>query len=141
MNRQQAMARLIEDLLADVRDYGELRGVLEQQFHAAVRHETVRLEQLAACIVTLVDTLDQRREDRLMLMYALTGEDQPRNLDRILMQLPLAMRSKVEAQWQALESAVRECKALNTRNCELIVEQNALMQRVLHGEEGLYVAN
>lgn len=141
MTRQEAMNRLIQDVLADVRDYGLLRAMLEEQFQCAVRHETARLGHLADEIVSLVDTLDKRREDRLMLMYALTGQEAPRNVDALLPMLTPAARVTLSQQWQALESAVRECKALNTRNCELIVEQNAIMQRVLHGEEGLYVAN
>lgn len=141
MTRNEAMLRLIRDVQADVRDYGSLRQLLENQFQSAVRHETSRLNQLANEIVVLVDTLDSRREDRVMLIHALTGETDPHNIQGVLAQLTANAHDTLTTQWQALEALVRECKSLNTRNCELIVEQNAIMQRVLHGEDSIYAAN
>ena len=141
MTRNEAMLRLIRDVQADVRDYAVLRVLLEDQFQSAVRHDTSRLNQLAHDIVAQVDSLDSRRENRVMLIHALTGETNPHHIQGVLDQLSNGARDTLSTQWHELEVLVRECKALNTRNCELIVEQNAIMQRVLHGEEGIYAAN
>lgn len=138
MTRQDAIAKLILDVLADIQGYDTLAGMLEEQFHAALRHDTDQLCLLADDIVELVDIMDQRREERLTLIHALTGEQAPHNIDGVLAQLNPMARASLSVKWQELESKVRECKQRNTRNCELIVEQNTIMQQVLHGDGGLY---
>lgn len=140
MNRQEAVARLIRDVQSDIEDYGVLRQALAQQFDSAMLHDSHKLAELADQITALVDTLDQRRVARMAITRALTGEAQPRNIQGVLEQLAVGPRTVLEALWQELERLVRECKQLNVRNCEFIVEQNAIMQRVLHGEESTYAA-
>lgn len=138
MTRQDAIAKLILDVLADIQAYDALAIMLEDQFHAALRHDTDQLCRLADDIVELVDVMDRRREERLTLIHALTGEQTPRNIDGVLAQLNPMARASLSVKWQELESKVRDCKQRNTRNCELIVEQNSIMQQVLHGDGAVY---
>lgn len=139
MTRQQNLARLIRDVQADIGDYGVLRGLLDRQFHAALAHHGAELAALAEQITATVEILDKRRAHRIELLRVLTGEPRPRSLDRLLAQLPPAPRELLASCWHELEQLVRDCKAQNVCNCELIVEQNALMRRVLHGEGDTYV--
>lgn len=138
MTRQDAIAKLILDVLADIQGYTDLSLMLDDQFKAALRHDTDRLCVLSDDIIELVDVMDHRREERLTLILALTGEPAPRNIDGVLAQLNPMARASLSTKWQELEALVRECKARNTRNCELIVEQNTIMQHVLHGDGALY---
>lgn len=140
MNRQEAVARLVHDVQSDIEDYGVLRQALVRQFESAMLHDSHRLAELAAQITDLVDTLDQRRLARMAITRALSGQAQPRNLQAVFDLLAPPARTALEGLWRELEELVRECKQLNVRNCEFIVEQNALMQRVLHGEESTYAA-
>lgn len=140
MTRQQALAQLIRDVQADIACYGVLRQALDSQFQAALHHDSAGLSAVAQKITDLVDELERRRQLRMTLTQALTGEARPSSIDAVLTQLASAPRALLTTGWDTLESLVRECKALNTRNCELIVAQHSLMQRVLHGEEGTYAA-
>lgn len=137
MTRQEAVARLTHGVRADVQDYQRLQALLEEQFAAALRHHATRLTELAESIATLVDGLEQRRRERVMLAGALLGTDKPA-MPALFARLPDGPRAPLEAAWHQLEQLVRDCKTLNQRNCNLMVEQHALMQRVLHGEGDTY---
>lgn len=140
MTRQQALAQLIRDVQADIASYSVLRDALDHQFQAALRHDSSTLSAVAQEITDLVSDLEQRRQVRVTLTQALTGNPQPASIAPVLTQLASAPRALLATGWDTLEGLVRECKARNTRNCELIVAQHSLMQRVLHGEEGTYAA-
>lgn len=141
MSRPAALSRLARDVQADLTDYAMLRDALAHVFDAAMRHESERMAELTAQVGRLVDTLNQRRDTRVALTRALTGDAAPRSLDGVLAQLAPAAREQLASHWRELEALVRECKQLNSRNCAFVVEQHALMQRVLHGEEGVYVGS
>lgn len=139
MTRQEALTRVLRDVASDIADYGRLRDALEHQFQAALRHDSARLTDITQEITDLVDLLEQRRLMRVQLTQALTKEAQPRSIDGVLAQLHGAQREALATDWATLEELVRGCKALNSRNCDLIVTQNTIMQHVLHGEENCYV--
>lgn len=134
-----ALARLLRDAQADLADYGQLADLLEQQFDSAMQHDGARLTALAPQITALVDTLDERRRARVALAAQLLGPQAPVELAALLERVPAGHRASVQAMWDRLGAAVQQCKARNARNARLMTEQNALLQRVLHGpQEGLY---
>lgn len=134
----EVLARLLRDLHADRSAYARLRELLEAQFQAALRHRSEQLAALAADIVTLVEALDQRRAVRSELLLALLGRNSKPSVEALLQRLSGGSAQTLTAAWQGLEQQVIECKALNLRNCQLITDQHALMQRVLGVEEATY---
>ncbi|MBJ7310696.1 flagellar export chaperone FlgN [Rugamonas sp. CCM 8940] len=136
MTRQQAMHGLLQGLAEDGRDYPLLHELLEQQFRAALRHQSAPLAEVAESISALVDQLDARRRLRLQLAQRLLGP-QPA-MAQVFALLKSGARDKAEADWHALEQQVLECKRVSKRNGELLLNQHTIMQRVLHGEEHLY---
>lgn len=134
----EVLARLLRDLHADRSAYARLRELLEEQFQAALRHRSEQLGGLAADIVALVEQLDQRRAVRSELLLALLGRNSKPSVEALLQRLSGASAQTLAAAWQGLEQQVIECKALNLRNCQLITDQHALMQRVLGIEEASY---
>jgi flagellar biosynthesis protein FlgN len=136
VSRQDAMRALLQGLAADLLAYPQLLDLLEQQFEAAVRHQSARLGQLADAISTLVDTMEERRAARVALVQRLLGPQGTMPQAFALLKNPA--RERMTADWQALEHSVRECKRLGKRNSDLLVEQYSIMQRVLHGEELIY---
>ena len=134
----EVLARLLRDLHADRSAYARLRELLEAQFQAALRHRSEQLAALAADIVALVEQLDQRRAVRSELLLALLGRNSKPSVEALLQRLSGASAQTLAAAWQGLEQQVIECKALNLRNCQLITDQHALMQRVLGVEEATY---
>jgi flagella synthesis protein FlgN len=136
---QPVLAQLLRDAQADLLDYGVLADLLQQQFDSALQHDAAPLEALAPQIVAIVDTLEQRRRTRERLVAQLLGAQTPLSMAALIERLPAAHRAPVQALWDRLEQAVRDCKALNARNARLMTEQQALLQRVLHGTpEPLY---
>ena len=86
-----------------------------------------------------LDALDQRRRARVELVTQLLGPQTPASMAALFERLPAARRAPVQALWERLEQAVTDCKTRNARNARLMTEQQALLQRVLHGaQEPLY---
>lgn len=140
MKVTEALSHLLRDMHADRSGYARLRELLEQQFEAALRHQAERLSALADDIVALVDELNARGLQRGALLRQLLGQrpqTEP-SMAALLQRLPSAVGQTLSIAWQSLEQQVRECKDLNQRNCHLITEQHALMQRVMGVEEALY---
>ena len=135
-SRQDAMRTLLQGLAADLLAYPQLHALLEQQFEAAVRHHSARLGELAEAITALVDTMEERRAQRVALVQRLLGPHGTMAQAFALLKNPA--RERMEADWRSLEHSVRECKRLGKRNSDLLVEQYTIMQRVLHGEEQIY---
>ena len=136
ITRQEAIERVLQGIRDDRQGYGALLVLLEEQFQAALRHQTEQLKVLAEQIVSAVEVLDGRRSQRMSLANALLG---PRPAMASLFALLQAdAQARSIAEWEALEQMVVECKRLNTRNSQLLTEQFTTMQRVLHGEEHIY---
>lgn len=136
--------QLMRDLQTDLREYRELHGLLEAQFQAALRHDATALQALAAEVTVLVDRLDQRRLNRRELLNKLLPTHPAPGMADVLALLPAQgpMRTNAARGWEHLEALVRACKERNARNGRLMADQQAVFQRVLHGEENpLYGAN
>ena len=136
MPRQDAMRALLAGIADDLRAYPALQDLLEQQFHAALRHQATQLGQVAEAISALVDTLQARRAQRVALAQRLLGPTA--NMAQAFALLKNPAREKIESDWKTLETMVVECKRLSKRNSDLLLEQHTIMQRVLHGEDQLY---
>jgi flagella synthesis protein FlgN len=130
------MKRLLQGVADDLLAYPQLGELLEQQFLAAVKHQSATLAGLAEAIAALVDILQQRREQRVALVQRLLGPGA--TMRQAFALLKNAAREKMDNDWKRLELMVVECKRLGKRNSDLLVEQYSIMQRVLHGEEQIY---
>jgi flagella synthesis protein FlgN len=136
MSRQEAMKLLLDGIGADMADYQLLLGLIEQQFEAAIRHQSARLGEIAAALGALVPVLEARRAQRVELATRLTGPNPA--MAQVFALLKPEPRAKLEADWKQLEVTVRTAKELGKRNAELLAEQFTIMQRVLHGDDQTY---
>ena len=136
MTRDQALARLLDGIQADLHACTTIRDVLERQFQAALRHRAAELAELAGELTPQLDTMEQRRQQRVQLVRALFGQDA--GMDKLFASLPETRRAGAAADWERLERLVRDCKQATTRNANLMAEQHSVMQRLLHGEEQTY---
>ncbi|KAF7599959.1 MAG: hypothetical protein CGU28_06575 [Candidatus Dactylopiibacterium carminicum] len=141
MKNIDLLKRIVFGIQSDLVDYRSLRELQEKQFEAALRHDTAALVDVASDMGMLCAELERRRRHRVALL-----EQEPelarlpceQQVPSLLEQLPSAPRTLAMAAWQDLGGLIRECKALNTRNCQLIVDQYEIMQRVLGQEEATY---
>ncbi len=138
MTREQAVGKLTAGVTADLDACQAILALLGRQFDAALRHRSTELTELAAELAPLLDTMEQRRVQRVTLVRALCGAKA--DMAALIATLAAPQREALTADWQALEQLVLECKRLNVRNSALLTEQFSIMQRVLHGEETLYEA-
>ncbi|WP_308613575.1 flagellar export chaperone FlgN [Massilia mucilaginosa] len=138
MTRDQAVGKLSAGVTADLDACQAILALLGRQFDAALRHRSAELTELAAELAPLLDSMEQRRVQRVTLVRALCGAKA--GMATLIATLGAPRRDALTADWQALEQLVLECKRLNVRNSALLTEQFSIMQRVLHGEETLYEA-
>lgn len=137
MTLAAALATLLQGLQADRQGCARLHALLEQQFQAALRHQPEELAVLGAAIERAVDAMAAGGRQRAGVLRRLLGGGEI-GMQALLQRLPAAQAQRLQPVWQALQTQLQECKALNARNCRLITEQHALMQRVLGVEEALY---
>ena len=136
MTRDQAVARLLDGVQADLTACGTIRDLLERQFQAAMRHRGTELTLLAEALTPELDAMEQRRQQRVQLVRALLGPQA--TMDDLFGSLPAPQRTRGQAHWEQLETLVRDCKQATTRNGNLMAEQFTIMQRLLHGEDDTY---
>lgn len=138
MKPREAFNRIFAGMRADLHDYQRLRELLEAQFLSALRHRSDEIAQICAQISELAATLDARRVERQNLVALLMPKGERPSIGAVAKLLQGASRVVFEACWQSLEAAVRDCKALNMRNCRLLTDQYEIMQRVLNTEADTY---
>lgn len=144
MIQDAPVKRLLRGIQADLTDYRALRDLLETQFDKALRHNTAGLAEVGERIDTMCGVLSARQRERLALLDgASPGQAAEASaagrMEGVFDELPLALRTLSKSAWHELLGLVQECKALNVRNCALIVEQHETMQRVLGAETDVYV--
>jgi len=136
ITRQEAVRRVLQGMTDDRVGYAALQTLLEEQFQAALQHQSTRLTALADQVIAAVEPLDARRRQRVSLVTALLGPQG--DMPQLFALLQEDARATAGRDWVALEQMVLECKRLNARNSDLLTEQYSIMQRVLHGEEDTY---
>jgi len=132
------LVRLMHGIRADLIGYGQLKGLLEAQFDAALNHRADKLDQIAAAILTQVEDLEERRRERVALAAEILGTGQEVSMAAVFQQFSDGRREVLQSGWQVLEGLARECKALNERNGRLLMEQHEIMRYVLDGEAQIY---
>lgn len=139
MTAREALGRLIKGVRADLGDYRKLRELLDAQFEAALRHHTAVIGDVAERITELTALLEKRRVERVALAKALVGKQVNGanvTISAVAARLPASTRASFHEWWQTLEKRVQECKRLNQRNCNLMMTQHEILQRVLQGDGG-----
>lgn len=132
----QLLSLLMKGVAEDVKTYRYLQVLLEDQFNAALHYQAAQLSELAGHITGTVDTLEQRRRQRVFLIENLFGTGGA--MANVFGMLSGTAREALETGWKQLEELVTDCKERNVRNCNLMMDQQSIMQRVLHGEEQIY---
>jgi len=139
MNSRAALSRIFAGMLADVDDYVHLRELLVQQFDAALHHRTGDIRAIGERISELAAILDGRRRERMLLARLLIVDPSVRaSVAAVTRRLRGEARARFDSCWASLEALVRECKALNQRNCRLLMDQHDIMRRVLDRDMDTY---
>lgn len=136
MTAREALGRLIKGVHADLGDYRTLRELLDAQFEAALKHRSAVITDVADRISALTAQLEKRRVERVALAKVLAGKQSNVTISAVSARLPANARPAFDAWWQALEKLVQECKRLNQRNCDLLMNQHEILQRVLQTDGG-----
>lgn len=135
MSRPGLLQQFVADMDADLLQYRSLHVLLQEQFTAALRHDSAGLLELNERVLAMVAALDLCRERRSALLAQLLAPQNPATLGALLERLPPATRGVVQTRAQALERLIHDCKERNTRNGRLVTDQQAILQRVLRGKE------
>lgn len=138
----ETLYRLNAALELNYKDYMALKGCLEQQFKAALAHDAMAMEKLAEQIIHSAERIEARQPQLLSSMTDLMGRRSAPTLryliDRLPPHLPAQLTNDLVSVNQRLQEVTQECQRMNFRNCELIHEQQALMQRLMGKPESTY---
>ncbi|MBL8265481.1 flagellar export chaperone FlgN [Steroidobacter sp.] len=139
MTAREALGRLVKGVHADLGDYRALRELLDAQFEAALQHRSAVIGDVANRISELTTQLETRRKERVALAKVLIGKQASVTISAVAARLPNSARPAFNEWWNSLEKLVQECKRLNQRNCNLLMSQHEILQRVLQvGSGGTY---
>ncbi len=136
MTVREALGRLIKGVHADLGDYRTLLELLDVQFEAALKHRSAVISDIADRISALTAQMEKRRVERLALAKVLVGKQSNVTISAVSARLPANARPAFDEWWQTLEKLVKECKRLNQRNCDLLMNQHEILQRVLQTDGG-----
>jgi flagella synthesis protein FlgN len=136
MTLREALGRLIKGVHADLGDYRTLSELLNVQFDAALHHRSAVITDVADRIASLTAQLEARRAERYALAKVLVGKQSSVTISAVSARLPANARPAFDEWWQTLEQQVQECKRLNQRNCDLLMNQHEILQRVLQTDGG-----
>jgi flagella synthesis protein FlgN len=139
----RVLSQLLGTLELDVQGYRHLSALLEAQFRAALAHHAATMERLAQEIVEVAEAIELRKPLREDVLAQLLGRRGERGTLRALLarlpaSAPQLLRARLDSVREQLEQLALDCKRLNLRNCEMIHEQHALMQRLLGQPEVSY---
>lgn len=138
MKASDAVIQLLRDLHADGFGYKLLRDLLEQQFQGALKHQADVLLRVGDEIEVLCSQMEQRRARRMELIRALLRDAPRPSMTRLLESLPGTVAQTLAGMWAEVEQLLHVCQELNQRNCRLIMDQQAVMQRLLGEDGGTY---
>ena len=131
---RQHWAGIAQGIQQDMLSYGQLQELLQQQFHAALRHDAQAMTSLGQAIESLAQELEQRRETRVNHARAILPQSHKVSMAQLFATLQSPLREQLQKLWDALEAKVLLCQQMNVRNCQLIMEQAEVMRHVLsHG--------
>ncbi|KGS38545.1 flagellar protein FlgN [Burkholderia pseudomallei] len=139
MTRKEAFSRMLAGLEADRSRCEELRGLLEQQFDAALRRDGSLLMVAGSAIRALVQALGTSHEARRQCARVLAAPKRPASMSELCALLRGAARDALTLEWQSFDALMCECRRLNQRNATVLMSQFEIVQRVLHGESDTYV--
>ena len=140
MSARQRWGAIAQGIQQDLQAYQALRQLLKQQFHAALRHDAVLMAQLGEAIETQAAQLEQARQLRVQHAKALLPPQAALSMTALFAQLQQPLQGQLQGLWQQLEALVVDCKQLNMRNCQLIMEQAEIMREVIASRAGTAVA-
>lgn len=138
---RQRWAHIAQGMQQDVVGYRHMQALMQAQFHAALRHDAPAMQEVAERITAQAQLLEQSSQQRVSHARALLPAGVPLSMSAVFALLQEPLQQQLRALWQQLETAVQQCKALNVRNCQLIMEQAQIMRQVLGAtgaDEGIY---
>ena len=135
LSPRQHWAAIAQGLQQDQMACEALADLLQQQFHAALRHDAAAMQTLADAISAQVQAMEGSRLQRVAHAKALLPPTATVSMAALFSQLGAPLQQQFQALWDKLEASVQACKAANVRNCTLIMEQAEVMRSVIAGPE------
>lgn len=138
---RQRWAHIAQGMQSDMVGYRHMQSLMQTQFHAALRHDATAMQDIAERIAAQAQLLEQSSQQRVAHAKALLPTHTPVSMTAVFALLQGPLQQQLQTLWQQLEMAVQQCKALNVRNCQLIMEQAQIMRQVLGAtaaDEGIY---
>lgn len=129
-NKQQMITVLIKDIQCDIVDYRQLYQLMLKQYQCYLKFDGVLLSQLTEQQLPLLSQLTQRSQQRTQQLHNLGLPINNQSMNKLIYALPNAIQSKLQQQWQTLETLVKQCHDLNQRNGILSANFSELLNQV-----------
>ncbi|MDI9856428.1 flagellar export chaperone FlgN [Comamonas sp. 17RB] len=133
LSTRQRWAAIAQGMQQDMTAYAHLCELLHTQFHAALRHDAEAMQEAAVQITAQVQWLEGTRKERGQHVRALLPAGAPLSMEAAFALLQAPLQQQLLGLWGQLEAQVQVCKAMNQRNCQLIMEQAEVMRAVIVG--------
>lgn len=141
ITQRQRWAYLALGMQQDVAAYQQLQTLLNTQFHAALRHDAAGMQAIAEQITAQAQLLEASAAQRFAHVQALLPQGAALSMQALFALMKSPLKEQFAGLWAQLEAQVTACKAMNLRNCQLIMQQAETMQHVIAGgwlQEDIY---
>lgn len=134
-NASLCVKTLIQDMVADRKNYTLLREHLEAQREGLILRDIVALESINNEIISLHQTLTASSKKRQNLLKELGIPVGAKGLKTLFGRFPGNLQDQVRKLWQGLEEVAADCKRTNDANGMLLNMQNDILQNLLNINE------
>lgn len=136
MTRRDKLLQVFrQDVLDDRADYLQLETLMQCLYDQLMRRDCPGIDQSNVRIDAHLQRLAARagRRSKVLAAFGLAA-DEP-GIQRLLQQYPPAQAASLDAAWPALGQLAARCKALNTRNGQLLAQHHDLLNQLLAAQQ------
>jgi len=130
MNLKSLVAELARGIQADRKRCAALLPLLEQQQRLLAATDADGLAETGRKIEGLLAELRESARSRVRCLGELGLPADQQGMRKLIQKLPAPLSGQMQDSWQALETSLAQCKALNERNGELLASQRAILSEL-----------
>lgn len=137
LNRKRELVQsLIRDVQTDIKEYGQLKTMLNNQRELMNRTDNEQLELHNSHQTQLCYKLAERANKRCEELKQLGFSHDEKGMLKLINALPIRLKPQMKISWSDLRALALECQQQNAENGKLLAMQHSTIQDILNANSG-----